>query len=169
MFDTLSLAGDLIARTSSTARVQEIVQLSLAPVFLLAAIGALLNVVNSRLIWIVDRVNRIESLTEEGRGGRLAEELPALRRRRGLAQGAVNLSASAALTICCVVALLFVSPFVRPALGTLVAAAWILTMALLIGALVMFLLETRAAIATPRDSRRASRAILRRRRDSDGD
>ncbi|PZP18065.1 MAG: DUF2721 domain-containing protein, partial [Kocuria rhizophila] len=62
MLDMLSLAGDLIARTSSTARVQEIVELSLAPVFLLAAIGALLNVVNSRLIWIVDRVNRIEGL-----------------------------------------------------------------------------------------------------------
>ena len=42
MLDMLSLAGDLIARTSSTARVQEIVELSLAPVFLLAAIGAVL-------------------------------------------------------------------------------------------------------------------------------
>ena len=35
-----SLASDLITRTSETARVQQMVQLSLAPVFLLAAIGA---------------------------------------------------------------------------------------------------------------------------------
>ena len=169
MLDMLSLAGDLIARTSSTARVQEIVQLSLAPVFLLAAIGALLNVVNSRLIWIVDRVNRIEGLAEDGRGGRLVEELPALRRRRGWAQGAVNLSASAALTICCVVALLFISAFIKPPLGTLVAVLWIVTMGLIIGALLLFLLETRAAIASPRDRRRTSRAILRGEPDQPAD
>ena len=58
----------LIERTSSTVRVQHILQLSLAPVFLLAAIGAVLNVMNSRLIWIVERVNRIEEAEDDGTG-----------------------------------------------------------------------------------------------------
>ena len=44
------LASEIVARTSETARVQQMVQLSLAPVFLLAAIGAVLNVMNVRLI-----------------------------------------------------------------------------------------------------------------------
>ena len=44
-----TLAGDLLARTSSTARVQQMVQLSLAPAFLLVAVGSLLNVMNQRI------------------------------------------------------------------------------------------------------------------------
>lgn len=155
----------LIERTSSTVRVQQILQLSLAPVFLLAAIGAVLNVMNTRLIWIVERVNRIEEAEEGGRGGRETEELPALKRRRLLAQAAVNLSTAAALTICLVVALLFISAFIRPQIGTWVAAAWIVTMAQLVLALLLFLLETRAAITSPRERRQLSREILERRRD----
>ena len=56
MFDMVTtgqpLAVELIQRTSSAVRVQHILQLSLAPVFLLAGIGAIMNVMVSRLIWI---------------------------------------------------------------------------------------------------------------------
>ena len=158
----------LIERTSSTIRVQHILQLSLAPVFLLAAIGAVLNVMNSRLIWIVERVNRIEEAEDDGTGGRESEELPALRQRRFLAQAAVNLSTAAALTICLVVALLFISAFIRPQIGTWVAAAWIVAMVQLVLALLLFLLETRAAITSPRERRQISREILKRRHDREG-
>ena len=46
MLDILSGIGaiELIERTSSTLRVQQVVQLSLAPAFLLAGIGAVMNV-----------------------------------------------------------------------------------------------------------------------------
>lgn len=49
VFDLLAagggnIASDLLERTSSTLRVQEIVRLSLAPAFLLAGIGAIMNV-----------------------------------------------------------------------------------------------------------------------------
>ncbi|WP_128891927.1 DUF2721 domain-containing protein [Erythrobacter sp. HKB08] len=162
MFETLSIAGDLINRTSSTIRVQEIVQLSLAPVFLLAAIGAMLNVMNARLTWLIDRVEFIERRTEKGLGGREGEELPALRQRQHYAQLAVTLSTGAALTICTVVALLFVSAFIRPQIGTVVAIAWILTMVQLFGALALFLLETRLATATARERRKRSRKIVQR-------
>ena len=45
-------AFDLIERTSSTLRVQQVVQLSLAPAFLLAGIGAGMNVMTLSLIHI---------------------------------------------------------------------------------------------------------------------
>ncbi len=164
MFDTLSLAVDLIERTSSTARVQQIVQLSLAPVFLLAAIGAMLNVMNARLTWLIDRIEFVERRAEKGLAGREGEELPALRQRQHYAQLAVTLGTAAALTICTIVALLFVSAFIRPQIGTVVAIAWIATMALLFAALSLFLLETRQATASARERRKRSREIIERKK-----
>ncbi|MEW4448699.1 DUF2721 domain-containing protein [Qipengyuania sp. JC766] len=167
MIEYLSLTGELIERTSSTVRVQEIVQLSLAPVFLLAAIGAVVNVMNLRLTWLIERIDRIEQRVEKGTDGRQGEELPALRQRQHYAELAVNLSTSSALTICIVIASLFVSAFIRPQIGTFVAIAWIATMAQLFVALVLFLLETRLATSTARERRKRSRRIVKRQGESD--
>ncbi len=166
MMDTLSITSDLIARTSNTAHVQEMVQLSLAPVFLLAAIGAMLNVMNARLVWLIERIATIERNEDNDGPGREAEELPALRQRQLYAQRAVSFGTAAALTICTVVALLFVSAFIRPQIGTAVAIAWILTMTLLSFGLAFFLLETRLATSTARERRKRSRAITQRKRRS---
>jgi hypothetical protein len=147
--------------------VQQMVQLSLAPVFMLAAIGAFLNVMNVRLSWIVDRIHLLEKLEEKDIADREIEELPALRRRRHYAHLAINLSTSAALFICGVVALLFISAFVRPALGNFVAIGWIAATALVFSALLTFLLETRLATKSIRDTRRYSRALERRGASTD--
>lgn len=167
MIETLSIAGELVQRTSSTARVQEILQLSLAPVFLLAAIGALLNVVNARLIWIVDGIDRLEEAIAEGHAGREAEEMPALLKRRDFAQNAVNLCTSAALSICFIVATLFISAFIRPQIGTLVAAFWVLTMLFLFAGLLYFLRETHIATRSARERRALSREIKAREATTD--
>jgi len=162
LLSSASLASDLVTRTSSTLRVQEIVQLSLAPAFLLGAIGTVLNVMNTRLVWIVERVDRLEKLRDEGVEDRELEELPALRRRQRYAHLAINSSTAAALLICIVIALMFVGVLIRPPLGTLVATAWILAMALVFAALLLFLLETRLATRSTRDLRRLSRRITDR-------
>lgn len=159
LLSTATLAGDILARTSSTVRVQQMVQLSLAPVFMLAAIGAFLNVMNLRLTWIVDRVHLLEKLKENEVSDPDIEELPALRRRRKYAHLAINMSTTAALFICAVVALLFVSAFVRPALGTYVALGWILAMALVFSALLTFLMETQLATKSTRATRRLSHEL----------
>ncbi|WP_120076935.1 DUF2721 domain-containing protein [Aurantiacibacter odishensis] len=169
MFETFSITGELIERTSSTVRVQEIVQLSLAPVFLLAAIGAMLNVMNLRLTWLFDRIEFIERQDETGEAGREAEELPALIQRQSYAQMAVNLSTSAALTICVVVAVLFISAFIEPRIGTLVAILWVATMVQLSAALLLFFRETNLARATARERRKRSREILARKREKELD
>jgi hypothetical protein len=156
---TAGIATELIARTANTASVQKIVQISLAPVFLLAAIGAFLNVMNGRLIWLTDRVDRLDEYERAEKLDPALEELPILRRRQTFAYRAVNLSTIAALLICTVVAIMFISAFVRPPLGTLVAAAWILAMALVFGALLFFLMETKLATSSASERRRISQKI----------
>lgn len=149
MLDLLASSGniatDLLERTASTLRVQEIVRLSLTPAFLLAAIGAIMNVMMTRLIWVAERIERLEERMEEEQTPRDFNELAWLRRRRLLAQRAVMFSTIAGLTICVVVALLFVSAFIRPQIGTVTALAWIATMGLLITGLLHFVVETLVA------------------------
>src|SRR5690606_27688953 len=157
-----SIAGDLLARTASTARVQQMVQLSLTPAFLLAAVGAFLNVMNQRLTWIVDRVHLLEKLNDADIHDSEVDELPVLRRRRRYAHLAVNSSTGAGLLICVVVSTTFVSAFVRPPLGTLVALLWIAVMALVFGALLAFLFETQLATKSSRDTRLLSRRLVAR-------
>ncbi|GMN13702.1 DUF2721 domain-containing protein [Altererythrobacter sp. MTPC7] len=159
----IGIADEIIQRTSSTARVQQIVQLSLAPAFLLAGIGAIMNVMTNRLIWVANRIERITRLDEEGRAGTLVRDLPSLEKRRNYAQGAVMFSTLAALTISVVIALLFISAFIRPQIGTLTAIAWIITMAFLVIGLAMFAIETRTA--AHRNHERLKEAKARRRMD----
>jgi hypothetical protein len=166
MIDLLSaaspnIASEILQRTASAPRVQQIVQLSLAPAFLLGGIGAVMNVLMSRLIWIAERIDRIEHRSKaDGLGERDVLELAWLDRRKAHAQRAVVLSTASAAVISVVIALLFVSAYIRPQIGTLIAIAWIVTMALLIAALGFFLLETRlAAIGTDR----ARRGLFRRK------
>lgn len=137
-----NIASELVQRTSSTEIVQEIVRLSLAPAFLLAAIGAVMNVMMSRLIWVADRIERLEARMEEEQTPRERAELARLRRRRRYAQRAVMFSTGAALTISLVILLLFVSAFITPQIGTVTAVAWIATMTFLIAGLVLFAIET---------------------------
>lgn len=159
LLSQIGLASELLQRTASTVRVQQMVQLSLAPAFLLAAIGAFLNVMNQRLTWITDRIHLLEKLDESNVRDRDVEELPLLRQRRKYAHLAINLSAAAGLMICVVVALTFISAFVRPPLGSFVALGWISAMALVFTALLVFLLETRLATRSIIDTRRISRAL----------
>ena len=145
-----SIALDLLERTASTLRVQEIVRLSLAPAFLLAAIGAVMNVMMARLIWVADRIARLEARMEEEQTPKERRELARLCRRRRYAQRAVMFSTAAALTISLVILLLFVSAFISPQIGTLTAIAWIATMLFLITGLMLFAAETVVAASGQR-------------------
>ena len=143
---------ELLERTSSSVRVQNVVQLSMAPAFLLAGIGAVMNVMTNRLIWVANKIEKILKATKnDEEANELLVELPALKKRRIHAQRAVMLSTAAALTISIVIMLLFVSAFVRAPLGSLVAFTWLVTMGLLMAGLASFLLETRVAARRNRE------------------
>ncbi len=138
-------AAEILERTASTPRVQQVVQLSLAPAFLLSAIGAIMNVIMSRMIWIARRVENIEEKMEDHRTAKQARELGWLMRRRKLMQGAIMFSTAAAVMISLVIGLLFISAYIHAQIGTVIALLWVLTMALLVMGLGFFLLETRLA------------------------
>jgi len=138
-------ALEILERTASTPRVQQVVQLSLAPAFLLSGIGAIMNVIMSRMIWIAKRVETIEDKMEDHRTPKQARELSWLMRRRKLMQGAIMFSTASAVIISAVIMLLFISAYITAQIGTLIALLWVLTMALLVTGLAFFLLETRLA------------------------
>lgn len=138
-------AFEILERTASTPRVQQVVQLSLAPAFLLSGIGAVMNVIMSRMIWIAQRIDKIEDKLEQKHTLKQASELRVLMQRRKLAQAAVMFSTAAAVIISVVIMLLFVSAYITAQIGTLIAFLWVLTMALLVTGLAFFLLETRLA------------------------
>ncbi len=141
----LPFALEIFERTASTPRVQQVVQLSLAPAFLLSGIGAVMNVIMSRMIWIARRVENIEEKLEEHRTPRQVREFGWLMRRRKLMQGAIMFSTASAVMISAVIMLLFISAYITAQIGTVIAALWVLTMALLVTGLGFFLLETRLA------------------------
>lgn len=143
IFELLSagIASDLIERTSSTPQVQRALQLSLAPAFLLVAIGSIMNVMMARLNWIAGRIERLEQLSEDQAAAR-SGECEWLRARRKLASRAIRFSIGAAVVISVLIALLFVSAYIEAKIGTLVALLWVVTVSLLITGLVSFLRET---------------------------
>jgi hypothetical protein len=135
-------AFEILERTASTPRVQQVVQLSLAPAFLLSGIGAVMNMIMSRMIWIAQR---IEDKMEDQRTAAQARELGWYMRRRRLMQGAILFSTAAAVMISLVIGLLFISAYITAQIGTVIATLWVLTMLLLVTGLGFFLLETRLA------------------------
>ncbi|MEE4206999.1 MAG: DUF2721 domain-containing protein [Erythrobacter sp.] len=138
-------AFDILERTASTPRVQAVVQQSLAPAFLLGAIGAIMNVIMSRMIWIAGRIERIEEMDAEAHTTRTARELAWLERRRRAAQRAISFATAAAVNISLVIGLVFISAYITAQIGSLIAFLWVLTMLLLVTGLAHFLHETRLA------------------------
>jgi hypothetical protein len=131
---------------SSTAQVAQIIQLAVAPVFLLAGVGAFLNVCAGRLARIVDRARGLEPRILASRGAehdRLIREIRILDKRMGLVSQAIFLSVLAALLICTVVVLLFAASLVGAHFGTAIALLFIASMIAIAGGFAIFLVETR--------------------------
>ena len=140
---TQPFALELLERTASTPRVQQVVQLSLAPAFLLAGIGAIMNVMMSRLIWIAGRIERLGEGSYVACSVSHAREIQWLQERRQRVRSAIMFSSASAMIISVVIALLFVSAYVEAQIGTVIAGLWVLTMILLITGLGCFVMETR--------------------------
>lgn len=131
-----------------------IIELAVAPVFLIAGIGAFLNVMTSRLARIVDRSRALEARSSEDLDQteieRVRSELSILDKRTVYAQRAIFLFSFAALLVCFVVATLFIGDFVDLAVSALVALMFIAAMFAMIGGLALFLMEISIATRTLR-------------------
>jgi len=122
------------------------IQLALAPVFLLAGIGAFLNVCAARMARVVDRARAVEQLLPLSTGEaheRLVGEVRILDRRISVVNAAILLTVIAAVLTCLVVILLFASNLVSAGLGTLIALLFIASMISMCMGFAMFIVETR--------------------------
>lgn len=151
---TSSVASEILERTADTPRVLRAVELSLAPAFLLVGIGSIMNVMMARIIWIAGRIERLADSDKVSCDVTHASEVEWLRKRRRLVRLAIKFSTAAAVVISLVIAILFVSAYIEPRIGTIVAVLWVLTVALLITGLVYFLRETLLAADGPKDDLR---------------
>jgi hypothetical protein len=136
----------LPASETPVSEVAQIIQSVLAPVFLLAGIGAFLNVCTGRLSRIVDRTRDVEPRLLASRGpehDRLLQEIGILDRRIKLVTHAIWLAVLAAVLICVVVVLLFAGTLIGGHFGTAIALIFIVCMVALGLAFAVFLVETR--------------------------
>ena len=124
----------------------QIIQLAVAPVFLLAGLGAFLNVCAGRLARIVDRARNLEPRILASRGSehdRLIKEVRLLDRRTRIVNHAIFCTVLAALLISGVVILLFTAFLSGLKFGTAIALLFIAAMICTGLGFAIFLHETR--------------------------
>jgi len=128
-----------------------VIQLAIAPVFLLTAVGTVLNVLVNRLGRSVDRRRTLVGALP-GLAGEMAEsargELAFVARRVRLIYTAILLAVLCALLICLLIAIAFVDALVTRDLSQLVAVLFVLAMVALIGSLTLFLREIYLGVNT---------------------
>ncbi len=135
-------------QATPVSTIAHLIQLAIAPVFLLAGIGAILNVLAQRLARVVDRARALQKELgglDEGGRERAAAELLLLDRRMRVVNQAISACTASALFVCLVVAILFVADLARIAWGRPIAVLFIVAMLLLIVGLILFLYEIRLA------------------------
>lgn len=136
-------------QVATVSTIAQTIQLSLSPVFMLAGISGLLNVLAGRLSRVVDRARALEALHPRSTGpehDRHVWELRLLDKRIWIINAALFLAVSSAILTCAVVALLFVAELADLKFGTYVALTFILAMVCLISSLVAFILEVRMSL-----------------------
>jgi MFS family permease len=133
--------------------ISHVIQLAIAPVFLLTAIGTVLNVLVGRLSRAVDR-RRALAAALAGLAPETADlartEMDYTERRIHLVYFAISMAVLSALLICCLIAIAFIDAFAAADLAKLVAGLFILAMVALIAGLSTFLREIFLAIHSPR-------------------
>ncbi|MGH9311217.1 MAG: DUF2721 domain-containing protein [Vicinamibacterales bacterium] len=126
------------------AGVAHVIQLSIAPVFLLSGIGALLGVMTGRLSRIIDRARRLEALprgTDRAGDERVAYELGVLARRAKLVNRGIALCTVSALLVATVIIALFLAAFFRRDFSAVIGWTFIAAVVALCFGLISFLQE----------------------------
>jgi hypothetical protein len=126
--------------TNDVTTVAHVIQLAVAPVFLLTGIGAILNVTTSRLARIVDR-SRVLNGSSECDDPAHKREMATLSRRSRWVHWAVGLCTVSALLVCIVIAALFVGSEAGIDPSQAVSLLFISAMLTLIFGLLCFLRE----------------------------
>lgn len=148
-----------------TSGIAHAIQLALAPVFLLTALGAMLAVMTGRLARIVDRARTLETLTDEQpeRAEHRRAELVLIARRARVVSWAIALCTTTALLVAAVVAMLFLGAVFQFQAGVTVALLFVAAMIAMIAALSLFLREVFLSTSTLRFNGATLRELSRAR------
>jgi len=137
--------------------VTRLIQLAVAPVFLLTAVGTIIGVLSNRLGRAVDRSrtleDRLRQLQPEGQKAARAE-LDLLSRRVRLVYGSIVLSVICALFVGLLIAVAFVDAFIAVDMSKFIGLLFIAAMLAFILSLLVFLREIFLAVSSARDQMR---------------
>jgi Protein of unknown function (DUF2721) len=127
--------------------VAHVIQLAVAPVFLLTGIGAILSVLSGRLGRVIDRYRVLDVMRGEERAARETEMGTLLRRARWI-HLAITLCTICALLVCIVIAALFIGSELGKDSSTVIAVLFTGAMLAMIIGLMCFLREIAIATGT---------------------
>jgi hypothetical protein len=137
--------------------VARLIQLAIAPVFLLTAVGTMIGVLSTRLGRAVDRSrtleDRLRQMQPEGQRA-VREELNLLSRRVRLVYGSIVLAVICALFVGLLIAVAFVDAFINVDLSKFIGLLFIGAMVAFIFSLLVFLREIFLAVTNARDHMR---------------
>lgn len=138
--------------------VSRVIQLAVAPVFLLTSIATMINAMNTRLGRIVDRRRvvreRIKQSTSEAQTLEFQAELNTLVYRSRLAYLGILYSVLAALLVCLVIGGAFIGALISVDLAKTVAIIFVLAMSAMVISLGMFLREVYLGVSSGVDASR---------------
>lgn len=135
---------------SHISDISHVIQVSVAPVFLLMAVASVLGVLTNRLARIVDRARVLDRQAEDADDLQLTHvhaDLAVLSRRATLVSGSITLAVLCALCVCGVIVMLFADAALAADHSPTIALLFVLAMVCFIAALAGFLRETYLATA----------------------
>jgi hypothetical protein len=118
-----------------------VIQLAIAPVFLLTGVCTMLMVLTNRLARIIDRTRVLEDRLDIAYHDPYMDELDVLYRRWRLINFAIALSTACGLAICIVIAMLFLGDTANLPLDRYIAGLFVVGMITLTGSFVYLLRE----------------------------
>jgi NADH:ubiquinone oxidoreductase subunit 3 (subunit A) len=142
-----------VAFEAHVPQIAEAIQLAIAPVFMLTALGAIIGALNIRLGRAVDRRRQLEEkiarLSPEEQPAARAE-LSVIGRRVWFVYLSILFAVVSALFICLLIAGAFLGAFVAVDISRTIAGMFVAAMLALIVCLLLFLREIFLAVSTPR-------------------
>ncbi len=131
--------------TATFNDVAHVIQLAVAPVFLLTAVGTILAVLSGRLARIIDRArvlaDRLERESEAKNHAAIREEMRILIYRRHLVNLAITAGVGTALLVCILISTAFVGTLLQLNVSVGLAILFITAMLAFVVALLLFLRE----------------------------
>jgi len=133
-----------------------VIEISVAPVFLLAGISGLLMVLTNRLARTIDRSRSLQAVDDDllspGQWETIEAEMASLLKRSRFINLSISLATCSALLVCLVIIMLFLGSLASINASQIVASLFIISMVILSAAFSCFLAEVIIAARSLRAS-----------------